>query len=152
MWKFIYGTGDCQACQYVPECVLWDAAGAVYLQVRCKKKKKKQLWGRQRRRCKCNCSRDGITTQHLSHSLESIIAGAFHRGFTIKSHNWIGEWDRLRNRGTAGLVELMTLGLTPTLRLIGAIILILLDVAISLLHLLLFLSHSLSFVSSTLSD
>lgn len=49
-------------------------------------------------------------------------------------------------------IELMTLGLTPTLGLIGAIILILLNVAISPLLLLLLLSLSLCVVSSPLSD
>lgn len=69
---------------HAPECVPWVGAG-VYLQV---KYKKRNSWtGKRRRRHKTNCSRDGITEQHLSHSLECIMAGAFHRGFTIKSRN-----------------------------------------------------------------
>lgn len=60
-------------------------AGVVYLRV---KYKKGNSWrGKWRRRHKSNCSRDGRTAQHLSYSLECIMAGPFHWGCTIKSHN-----------------------------------------------------------------
>lgn len=74
-------------------CVLWDGAGMVYSQVKYKKKNScREHTGTVR----VITQRDGITAEHLSCSLESIMAWGSMEAFKL-SPNYIGEGDIRRD-------------------------------------------------------
>lgn len=62
-------------------CVLWDGAGVVYSQV---KHKKKNSCGEHTGTIRVIAQRDGITAEHLSHSLECIMARGSMEAFNLR--------------------------------------------------------------------